>query len=345
MNLGDLHNPEAARKVIADARKRFGKKTCLAPDRTACSGPIVAAHTLSAEAMLRPISRAGYVYMPSYKLIRAPQEDAIDFRLKGIRDTSVFNGFCAHHDKQLFAPIEDQPFVCSPEQLFLHAFRAVAKESYLKRSQADTTLTHEQIANIHGLPEDAQTEVGHMMELHQAVAAIGAEEIETLKARLDKIYCAQDWSRLVSTIIPFKKTPTVVANFVYDPDFDFDGGLLQDLEDLSRPLDHLMITITPSGAGGFALLSHLDDAGAAPRCLITSLLQRTDPTTALLWLTITHAENIAFSPDWYESLSREVKIKLKASLNSNINLRKPRIQLQDCPEFIADWNAEAAFSL
>jgi hypothetical protein len=296
--------------------------------------------------MLRPISREGHVYTNTFDLAQYRPEGPVDVRLKGIRDTSVFNGFCAFHDKKLFEPIEDRPFVCSLHQLFLHAFRAVAKESFLKRSQVDTTPSHEGIAQIHGLPEGAKTEFGLMMELHQAVATIGAEEVEKLKTRLDEIHRAQEWSRLVSTVIPFSQVPTVATNFVYAPDFDFEGNYLQDFENLSRPLDHLMVTITPAGKGGFALLSHLDDAGTAPRQLIASLLRRPNVTTSLIWLVIAQAENTAFSPNWYESLTDEMRAKLKSLFVSNADpLDMRHNQLKNCPDFIADWNADAAFVL
>jgi hypothetical protein len=85
--------------------------------------------------------------------------------LKGIANTSVFNGFCSKHDKNLFAPIEDEPFICKPDQLFLHAYRAVAKESYLKPRQAESLPTLEDIRAIHEIPEDVAMQFAMGMEI------------------------------------------------------------------------------------------------------------------------------------------------------------------------------------
>ena len=56
------------------------------------------------QAMLRPISRDGHVYaldvVSVYFFYGVPVKVALFSR-----DTSVFNGFCAKHDKELFAPI------------------------------------------------------------------------------------------------------------------------------------------------------------------------------------------------------------------------------------------------
>jgi hypothetical protein len=61
VKFSDLKNPAAASAVIEDFKKRFSTKVCLSPTG-GCSGGIISAHTLSAEAMLRPIARDGHVY-------------------------------------------------------------------------------------------------------------------------------------------------------------------------------------------------------------------------------------------------------------------------------------------
>jgi hypothetical protein len=346
MNIGDLNNPEEARRAIENFKRRYAKKVCQAPDTASCSGPIIASHTLSVGAMLRPISRDSRVYTNSFRLHEMHPDGPLEIKLKGVHETSVFNGFCSHHDAQIFSPIENLPFSCSPEQVFLHAFRAVAKESFLKRSQLDTLPGHETIEKIHGLPAGSTTEFGELLDVMRGGIAVGALEIENLKSRMDKLYLASDWRRIATTIVPFSSMPTVVCNFVYAPDFDFNGRYLQPFEDKTRPLDHLMVTITPGATGGFALFSHLDDAGAAPRNLIKSLLSQPNLTTSIIWLVVGYAENTAFSPDWYESLTPELKTKLRDHFVSNADPLNIRVNvLKDCPHHIADWSPGAPFTI
>ena len=253
MKFSDIENPAAANAVINDFKRRFSAKKCSAPGE--CGGRIIAAHTLSAEGMLRPISRDGRVYAIKTNLYDPIGPATID--LLGIGTTSVFNGFCATHDKELFSPIEDQPFACSPQQLFTHAFRAIAKESYLKRIQAESPLLSPDIfKEIHGYPKEMELQFSDAALLIKAASLRGAEDIERTKSEMDKYLVAGNWGRVMTTVIPFIKKPTVVCNFVYSPDYDFDGHLLQDLYDWGIDLSQLMITIIPAVTGGFALLSH-----------------------------------------------------------------------------------------
>src|SRR4051794_8052399 len=116
MKFSDLNNPAAAAEVIKDFQKRFSAKVCLAP-MGGCSGGIISAHTLSANAMLRPISREGHVYAIKTNLYNPNPDGPATIGLLGIRDTSVFNGFCAAHDAALFSPVENHLFACTPQQL------------------------------------------------------------------------------------------------------------------------------------------------------------------------------------------------------------------------------------
>ncbi len=236
--------------------------------------------------------------------------------------------------------------MCTPEQIFLHSFRAVAKESYLKRKQAESTPSEDLIKKIHNLPDDAKLGLDDFFTIQKAASLKGAEEIERLKAKLDGYYLSSDWTRLATVVIPFTKLPSVICNFVYAPDFDFSGNYLQDFEDFSKDLDHLMITVLPSGSGGFALLSHLDTAGSAPRRLIESLLAAPDVTTALIWLIFGQAENIAISPDWFDSLSEAQRNILQKHFVSNADWYDGRHNvLRECPRYIDNWGDGAPFKL
>lgn len=345
MKFSDLKNPAAASAIIKDFKRRFSAKVCLAPIG-GCSGGIISAHTLSAEAMLRPIARDGHVYAVKADLYKTNPTGPATIGLLGIRDTSVFNGFCAAHDKALFSPIEDQPFVCSPQQLFTHAYRAVAKESYLKRKQAESVPSPDVMKEIYGLPKELELKFSETALLSMAASLRGAEEIERTKAEMDKHLVAGDWRRIMTTVIPFAKPPTVVCNFIYSPDHDFEGNYLQDFENWEADLSQLMVTIIPAGSGGFALLSHLDTANSAPRRLIDSLTARADPTSSLLWLMFCQAENFAISPSWYESLAGEQSAAIQEALFSNVDPFDAKYnQLRECKLVVDSWEPSKPFRM
>lgn len=346
MNFSELPNPAAAAKAIKAFQKRFTAKVCLAPNKCDCSPTIISAHTLSVGAMLKPLSRDGHVYSFHINHFTPTEDGPVEFKLKGLRETSVFNGFCGHHDKSLFSPIEDASFICAPHQIYLHAFRAVAKESYLKRRQADSIPTKEMIREIHNIPADLPFELPPEIEEHRALSHRGADEIERLKKRYDEYYLSSDWTRISTTVIPFGKRPNITCNFIYAPDFDFDGVYLQDFENLSKDLDHLAVTVLPTDSGGFALLSFVDTVGVAPRRLISSLLAQKDVTTSLIWLIFSQAENFAMSPDWFDGLGAERQKEIKDQFLSNVDRSKLQHNvLRHCPAFIDAWEPARPFQI
>ena len=345
MKFSDIQNPAAAAEVIKDFKKRFSAKVCLAP-AGGCGGGIISAHTLSVEGMLRPISRDGHVYAIKTNLYKPTATGPAAIGLLGIRNTSVFNGFCAAHDKSLFAPIEDQPFACTYQQLFLHAYRAIAKESYLKRRQAESLPAPDTIKQVHGLPADLELQFSEDAILLLAASLRGAEEIERTKAAMDGLFVASEWRRVMTTVIPFAKQPTVVCNFVYSPDHDYEGNYLQDFENLEADLSQLMVTVLPAPTGGFAILTHLDTANAAPRRLIKSLAARADITSSLLWLIFCQTENFAISPDWYNSLPSQQSALITDAFVSNVDpLNAKHNQLRECRLEVESWEPGDPFSL
>ena len=311
-----------------------------------CQGPVISAHTLSVEAALRPLSRNGRVYAIDTNLFARDEQHVVNLALLGIRDTSVFNGFCQKHDRVLFAPIETVPFTCTPEQCFLHAYRATAKECYLKRKQAENRPSPEKVKAIHGIPSTTALEFSAFALAHQAASLRGAEDVERTKARLDQIFLHKDWHRLCTTVIPFSSQPGLACNFLYAPDFDLEGNYLQDFENTEADLSHLMLTIIPGATGGFALLSHLDTSNVAPAKLIASLTSQPDLTSALVWLVACQTENFAISPAWYDALGAEKQRDFMKAFYSNTNPLKVTInQLKGFTFSIPSWNPFSAFTI
>ena len=56
-------------------------------------GSVVSAHTLSVEAMLRPISVDSRVYVAAQAKRLAKDTFPIEIQKRGLRDVTVFNGF------------------------------------------------------------------------------------------------------------------------------------------------------------------------------------------------------------------------------------------------------------
>ena len=147
-------------------------------------------------------------------------------------------------------------------------------------------------------------------------------------------------------MIPFAKPPTVVCNFIYSPDHDFEGAYLQDFEDWAADLSQLMVTIIPTHPGGYALLSHLDTVNAAPRRLVTSLIARGDVTSSLLWLVFCQTENFAISPVWYEALTEQQRQTIMDGFLGNVDpFNSKHNQLRECKLTVESWQPGKPFSM
>ena len=304
MSLSEVANPKAAAELIQRFRKRYTTKVCMAPgtdhDRT-----IVSAHTLSVESMLRKISVDGHVYAVGRPKKIAKDTFPIEIQRMGLRDVSVFNGFCAKHDRDLFECLETAPFRFTPEQLFKLAYRTVSKESYLKRKQVESFPSPEQYAAIHGIEDKLR--LSDMALLYQASVLRGAEEIENLKQVLDGFLLSGQWSRLVTRAILFPQVPSVLGTTTFQPYVDLDGRQLQDFENLEADMSHIFMSVIPVDTGGAAIFSWLDTANSAPRLFFESITRGKSLTSAVIHALLDNAENVAFSHSWYEQLSKDLK--------------------------------------
>ena len=229
MSLSDVHNPKAAAELIASFRKRFSSKVCMAP-HVDHEGAVVSAHTLSVEAMLRHIAVDGHVYVAAQARQIAKDTFPIEMQRRGLRDVTVFNGFCQKHDRELFACLETERFRFRRQQCFMLAYRAVARECYLKRKQYESFPTPEEFGNIHGITQELTFSEATLA--FQAASLTGAEDAESLKSSFDHHLIGQAWDRVVTKAILFPCLPSVLATCAFQPFVDMNGEQLQDFEDL-----------------------------------------------------------------------------------------------------------------
>jgi hypothetical protein len=120
----------------------FETKVCLAkkysPDP--CDGKIIAAHTIP-RTQLDKIATDGLVYAVAGTAADLARNDGkLSAKTYGIRTFSVLNCFCAAHDNNIFAHIEDADLVFDPRQLTLLHFRTLASELYRKASAYQSVL-------------------------------------------------------------------------------------------------------------------------------------------------------------------------------------------------------------
>lgn len=302
MSLSDLSNPKAAAKLIDEFRKRFSLKTCMAPhgDHT---GSIVSAHTLSVESMLRRIAIEGHVYAVVAARNLASDRQPVEIARRGIRDVSVFNGFCQGHDRALFACLETESFRFTRKQCFMLAYRAACRECYLKRKQFETVPTAEAYRAVHGV--DPPQGFVEAMLLWQAGSLSGANDAELLKGALDGHLLKEEWDRVATHAILFPRKPSILATAAFQPFFDMDGEQLQELSDLEAPVSSMCFSLIPLEVGGAAVFSWLDTHSGAPKRYFESVVRQPDLSASVIHVALDNTENVAMAPTWYEKLEAD----------------------------------------
>lgn len=283
------------------------------------AGSVVSAHTLSVGSMLRKIAVNSQVYA----FVQGKQKIKENFQLAikkhGIREVSVFKGFCEGHDRELFSCLENEPFNFTRKQIFMLAYRAAARECYMKRAQYEALPTAEEIAAIHGINENAR--LSDPMIRVQMECLRGAEETESFKSTLDRYLIQESWDRLITQAIIFPETPSVLATVVFQPYFDMNGVRLQDYENLEAEMSHLCLSVIPLEKGGAAIFSWLDSENAASERFFRSVSEVDDRTSSVIHAVFDNTENFALNPAWYEQLDENKKDYLFSRImNFDLNI-------------------------
>ena len=189
------------------------------------------------------------------------QHSAFETRDIGAREFSVFNCFCARHDKALFAPLEDWPLTFSPEQITLLHYRAIAAEAYRRRNQEDSAAAACRMYKSNDPRRDRFYWIFHTSSLAAEAAEEALKETESI---LEKA----QYQRIRFFIVRFNAEPVLLSIGAFRPRYDVNGKEIQDIM-----------------MDGAYVASHILIADNKPALLVTWLqgqIQRSDLPSHLL---------------------------------------------------------------
>ena len=119
--------------------KAFSKKKCCASDvgLGPCKGDVIKAHTVSRRPNLTKIAKNGHVLHYSASVQDMNKNGGkLSVKEIGTKTASVFYGFCAKHDREIFSCIENDHFTGRPDQCLAVAYRTISRELYGKDAGA-----------------------------------------------------------------------------------------------------------------------------------------------------------------------------------------------------------------
>lgn len=285
-------------QIYKELRKQSRFKECIHPDKESCSEKIVGAHSIQNNKILSRISDDGMVYMPCPK----PE---LTFSLQknyGRKEASVFTGFCGHHDKVVFQPIEDNDFNGSTEHVFLYIYRAFALEYHKKKEAARMEqLFFEKKPSIVDMPGRAiDGKTGFDMAI---------TDYEEEKAFFDKALLTKDYDILTSFVWEFPGFSNFAVTGGEAPMSDFSGKKIQDLLNPNIPARHIYLCVFPENDKTYAIIAWLkkfDDLFSSIKDRLSTLTEIEKKNYINNTVPII-AENIAIKPSSWDSLSKMAK--------------------------------------
>lgn len=302
-------------------KKEFRKKKCCAQGNKlgACDGGVIKAHTVSRGPSLSRIARKGRVVRYSADI---PEMNKNGGKLVasevGIKNASVFHGFCAEHDRKLFSCIENEAFKGRPDQCLAVAYRTLSRELYGKDAASHLRET------LRGADkgESAFDQILHqqMLEIVDAGNEAARKDLGATHAQLTDALSDGQADLLCSLIFELDgELPFMLAG-AWSPFTDYLGKELQN--GYARELWQQVFLSSFLGVGtSYLCVSWINKAGAPGRIIADQIrgLPNEKLAEGFLQFATKHIENIFYSPEWFEELSFEQKSQLDLLAASGID--------------------------
>lgn len=319
--------PENRWTVLKRVRKLMDASYCSHPDAspTTCRGRIVKAHSLQRSGSLSSLAVNGHLYGLDAKGM--PDERGIfPFTLIGLNRASTFTGFCERHDTQMFAPLETKPFTATKEQLFLLAYRAIAKEAFAKRFGV-RLLPIFRLADVGKEPFE-QYVIQEQLYQQEQLQSLSLRDLEETLKDYATVYRSGDFGGMSAYLLFADGRIGFATSGAVHPEFDFEGNSVQALASTAR-LDQLTYSAIPFEHGG--IFAFVWDSKTGKSCI--RLMQSLDRYSneylpdALVRLTFEHFENTFADPRWWEALTPQERDALERRMGTAASMENRK---SDC---------------
>lgn len=312
-------NPWAAVDIN---RQAFSKKKCCAHDvgLGTCDGGVIKAHTVSRGPNLTRIAKNGHVMQYGIILKDFKQNNGkISCKSVGIRDASVFYGFCKKHDKELFSCIENKTFNGHPDQCLAVAYRTMSRELYGKDAGAHMRET------LRGADKGMKLFEQIMLQTMLNDISTGNEAAQReMRATHDALTVAMtkgQYDVICSFVLEFSGQLPFMFAGAWSPFFDLYGNELQS-ERLNGFLEQIIVSSFATEYNAMICISWRNIQGAPGKVIAEQInaLPRDQQASGCLQFVTKHVENIFFNPDWIQGLAEKQKEQLDSLAADGVDL-------------------------
>lgn len=302
-------------------RKAFTQKKCYASGTGLgpCDGGIIKAHTISRSANLIKIADKGHVLRYAASIPDLQKNGGkLSVDSIGVKEASVFFGFCSRHDRELFSCIENEPFVGRPDQCLSIAYRTISRELYGKDAAAHMRETLRGADK--GKSKFEQILLQRMLDDMKIGNDAARREAAVTHSSLTKAIVDCKPEVISSLILEFHTSLPFMFAGAWSPFTDFYGQHLQDGLD-KECLSQIFFSSFAKESGSMICISWRDLDGAPGKVIadqieaMPSVLQ----ASACLQIVAKHVENVFYNPTWFKSLDSKRRKQLDTLTMSGLD--------------------------
>lgn len=297
-------------QLLSEQHKIFWKvRGCMHPNaaEALCEGRVIDSHTIQRKGPLRKIIDSDNHVC---RLTPAPGGGS-SLEEIGWKQASMFPGYCAKHDSEVFDVLERFPFTGTHEQCVLQAYRSVCNELYKKRALIES-LKYQRNTIDRGC--DLNEQINRQLSVSGSIkgARKSKDELGNLWCGFEGVVASRQYDHFSSKCYFFKGDLCVTSSAALHTEFDFQGEKLVDMWDLSIDAEMLMYSIMSTDDGGAIVFVWLTE-NKLPATVVASFdsVPDCDKGDVFVQYCFLNCENTYFSRAWWDQLGHERQEQLK----------------------------------
>lgn len=284
------------------------QRGCMHPDAGLqhCKGRIIDSHSIQRKGPLGKLVDA-----KNHVCRLEGKPEGVQVAELGWRKASVFPGYCAWHDSEIFDPLEKSPFVGTHEQCVLQAYRSVCNDLYKKRALIES-LHYQRDVIDRGCSLDDQINKQLSVFVNLEGQLKTEEELSLLCSKFDDAIKCQDYSAFSSRCYFFEGDLSVTSAGALHTEFDFLGNKLVDMWDLELDAQMLCHSVLATERGGAIVFVWLAEEQSS-LAVVSSFdaMPNKDKGDIFVQYCFLNCENTYFSRRWWENLALSAQQQLK----------------------------------
>jgi hypothetical protein len=202
----------------------------------------------------------------------------------------------------MFRQIDNEKFTWSSEQCFLHSYRALARELFMLRHQH----TFYRQLSRQPVGGDLLKQVNHFDIFDEHANFLKSSILKASKIFQDykDIWESNQFANIRIVGVELSGPPFIAVASSFTPTVDFEDTQIQRVTDLTGHRESVDLIVIPIENGTSAWLHWLPASDKVGIQLASSFLNvpNDQKADAILRIAFSCCENIAISPDWWNSL-------------------------------------------